>query len=271
MAKPRSRWWLADQSLTSVAGFVSQIAGDGIHEGADNNVQILKYRPGATVFRLCSCEGREQSYVVKVFRLRRLGHKLKYDGLGYNRFGLSEAANLIIASERGLCVPTVYGYGRIRGSSSLVKMSIVVEEDLPSHVSVGRLLRFSCGDRRKTTAVLDCVIPIFSNLYQASCNHIDVNLGSILVGDEGSQRAYLLDFEHAVFHSTPSLNVVMFEAAVFAQGCSKWVGEELITDWLGRLLSALRVQGQAERMNLSRRFHYYRGVHLSRKERKRIR
>ena len=136
-----------------------------------------------------------RSVVAKIFKLAPLRRRLRNQIIGYNRFGLSEAVNLIVAGRRGLTVPTVYGYGHARGLSQLIKVNMDVLEDLAPRVSVGELLRRNAQDQERCEDVLTRTIPVLAGLFRAGCSHIDVNLEAILIETENSRRAFL--FQHA--------------------------------------------------------------------------
>ena len=256
---PQAKWWLSSNDIIPIAQSVLSAEETGDKKSSPESFEILKPRAhGQSVLRLRSPDDLSASYIAKVFTLRRLKHRLKYHRLKQDRFGFAEAANLIIAAERSLNVPKVHGYGQICGACRLVKKSVVITEDLAHHVTVRELLASSKGDEEKNACVLDRTLPLFVGLYNACCNHIDVNLGSFMFsGDDSQRNDYILDFEYAQFYDKPSFEILMFEAAYFANRCKEAVTDEAIRNWQGRLLDAVDVTDKATREKLTERYHYY--------------
>lgn len=256
---PRVKWWLRDESIIPMAQCATSASDEYQKSSSPHNIQILKARAGKQfVLRIKPSELIDQSFVVKVFILHRLKYRLKYHALKYDRFAFAEAANLIIASQRGLNVPKLYGYGTIHGFSQLVKKSVVIREDLSRYVTLGALLKLNREDEEESARILSRTIPMFIDLYQAACNHIDMNLDSIMLsGPNSKQKDFILDFEFAQFHDEPSLEILMFEAAFFANRCSALVADGTIKQWRARLLNAIQGRDNATRRELIKRFNYY--------------
>ena len=268
----KSTWWLKDESLVPVARSILAAVDKCPESSSPDNFQILKQTHDRLILRVLPQNFASQSFIAKIFILSCLRHKLKYHIKKYDRFGFAEAANLIIAAQRGLNVPRIYGYGRIYGSLALIKKSIVLLEDLAHQATVGKLLELNSRDQNKCADILGRTIPVFAGLYKANCNHIDVNPESILLDDEDlKQRVFLLDFEYARFYDRPSLEILMFEAAHFAKACSGWLKEDTINNWVANLLDAIEVRDALSREKTIRRFNYYYfGIRLSRRERIKI-
>ncbi len=263
-------WHLCDTAFVPGAELVSGLSRSPRTNTALESATLLRGREDKDVLRLAIPNSENGSVIAKVFRLRDLSRRFRYQILGYNRFGLSEAFNLIVAAKRGLNVPRVWGYGYVRGSSGLTKTSMVMLEDLAPCVSVGEALAESAGDQECCLDILRRVTPIFKGLFRASCNHVDVNLGAVLLDTRSSQTAFLVDFEHAVFGDRPNLKVLAFEAAYFARACSKYVQRTIARQWFAELLDAAAIIGQSERATITDHFDHYLGVSLSRKDRRRI-
>jgi hypothetical protein len=237
-----------------------------------DNIEVLKpLARGQSVLRVRPLQYTGGSFIAKVFILRKLKHKIKYNTLKYDQFAFAEAANLIIAAERGLNVPEVYGYGCIYEPYGLISKTIVIMEDLADCVTIGELLKLNCGDRKKCAETLHKVIPVFAGLYGAGCNNVDINLGTILLGrDVMEQKGFILDFEYAQFYDTPNLEILMFNAAFFANRCKPLASEEIIIEWLHQLLDAVNIKDTETRIKLIQKFDYYRNTKLRNRERRSV-
>lgn len=267
----RMKWWLRDESLIPVAQSVLSGIDEQNESVSQHNVEILKQGDRRLILRIKPLRFNEKSFIIKVFRLRCLRHRLKYHRRKYHRYGFAEAANLIIASSRGLNVPTVYGYGRIYGPCRLIKMDIIIIQDLVHYTQLYESLKLIKGDEEESAKIFDRTIPIFVNLYEAGCNNIDMNLGAIMLGNEDSKNyGFVLDFEFAKFHDKPSLEILMFEAAHFMKGRYNRLEKETINNWIAKLLDAVKIRDNYNRERAIERFNYYLGTYLSRKERLRI-
>lgn len=264
-------WHLADGSLVSAVECVSRYAHTKDACTAATDIQILRQRRHKQVVRVTTGDAESRSWVAKIFRLASLRRRFRNHVIGYNRFGLGEAANLIVAARRGLTVPRVYGYGYARGPSHLIHMNMIVLEDLAPRVSVSELLKRSAKDQTKCADILMRTIPVLAGLFRAGCSHIDVNLEAILLEAEGSQQAFLLDFEHARFSDRASLEVLAFEAGYFARCCRHWLEREAIDRWFCRLLETVGVTDDMMTRAAVKRFDHYLNVSLSRGERRKIR
>lgn len=267
----RAKLWLCDKSLIPLAQSVPPAIDTYSESASSQDVEVIKRDKRRLVLRINLSQSGEESFIVKVFPLRCLRHRLKYHSMKYDRFAFGEAANLLIAARRGLNVPKVYGYGCIYGSSRLIKKDILILEDLAPRTSVGELLKLNKGDEEKCAKIFSRTIPIFVDLYKAKCNHIGSNISAIMLGDEKSkQDDFILDFEYAKFHNKPSLEVLMFEAAHFAKRCCTWVTKKTMNEWKDKLLDAVEIKDNATRNKIMGYFNYYFDTQLSRKERQKV-
>ena len=216
-------------------------------------------------------EDEQATVVAKIFRLSSLYRRLRHQFAGYNRFALGEAANMITAARRGLDVPRVYGYGYTRGRSGIIKTDVLIMDDLTSCVPVGELLERHAANRDTCEEILNGAARIFTGLFRAGCNHIDVNPGAILLDRDDWTKAFLLDFEHATFHRMPSLEILAFEAAYFSRSCRRWVDKDMIDRWFARLVEATGVTDPGGIKVLTDRFRRYLNRIMSRRERRKIR
>ena len=268
----RAKWWLNNENLIAVAKSCESIIIKNAESDLQHNVELLKREDNRLVFRIKS-PSVAKFFVVKVFPLRCLRHRLKYHWMKYRnrRFAFGEAVSLLIAAERGLNVPKVCGYGQLYGPSMLIKKSVLILENLANHIPIGDILRLNKDDQEKCVNILSRAIPFLVSLYKTGCNHISVNSGCIMLSNEDSQQDdFILDFEYANFFDKPSLELLMFEAATLAKHCRTLITPETIDKWMAELLDAVEIRDRLSRDKLIERFYYHFNTQLSRKKRQKI-
>ena len=260
----KAKWWLRDESLAPLAKSVEGTIRNITHHELRSSVEIFKLTDRKTVFRVEYPNGSGPSYVVKAFLLTRFEHRFKY-----HRYGLNEVVNLLTAIDRGINTPKVYGYGHIYGPLRFVKASIIIMEDLHGLSPIKKLLLKGTDNERHQIFIR--TIPLFVSLYNAGCNHIDVNNEAIMLCEHNlNPNVFLLDFQHARFHSKPSNEILMFEAGRFAKSCQNLVSTKTVNEWLDKLLMAVNINHTNEIKEMKGRFYYYYKAELSRKLRKKI-
>jgi len=192
--------------------------------------------------------------------------------LKYYRYGLDEAVNLLIAAERRLPVPKVYGYGHIYNRYGLVIRSILLEEDLKDLLSLDDYLLLSRRNEDEIIRFFMLTVPILARLYEARCNHIDVNSGAIMISKDDSNKIYILDFERSKWLHKASKEVLMAEAGRLCSMIRNYLSEKVISEWLEQLFSAINIDSDAERKRMVARFlYYFENTHLlSKKERQSV-
>jgi len=258
----RAKWWLKDESLAPLAQSIVGTIRNINHHALQSSIEIFKLTERKAVFRVeypnCSCP----SFVAKAFLLSRFEHRFKY-----HRYGLNEVTNLFKAANRGINTPKVYGFGHIYGLFGLVEASAIIMEDLSSLSPIKKLLLKGTDSERKQ--IFMRTIPSFVSLYNAGCNHIDVNSGAVMLCEYNfNPNVFLLDFQHAKFHSKPSSEILMFEAGHFAKSCRDWISTDTVNEWLDKLLTAVNINHTNEIQEMKGRFYYYCKAELSRKHRK---
>ncbi len=263
-------WHMANRDMVTAAELVSQVAAAPPGSILPAGVDILRQQQRRQVLRVTPREADRTAFVAKIFRLSSFYRRVHHQFAGYNRFALGEAVNLITARRRGLDVPRVYGYGYARDRLGIIKADLVIMENLTSCVPVGELFERHAGNRDACEDILNRVSRIFTALYGAGCNHIDVNPGAILLDRNDWTKAFLLDLEHATFHHMPSLEILAFEAAYFSESCRRWVSENMIDRWFARLAEMIGVTDAAGVRMLTDRFRHYLNRAMSRSERKKI-
>jgi len=268
-------FWLKDPNIAPIAQLSLHTLDKCNQPALPDNIEILKNTPvrKRLLFRITSSTPTEKSFVVKVLTLHLFRLKFKYCWMKYHRYGFAETANLIIAHNRGINVPQVYGYGRIYGSFGLTKKDIVILEDLNHHISFSELLENNKENEEECINLLNRTSPVFVSHYKAACNNWDINPGSVMFDlHDLKLEPLVLDFEYVVFHKKPSLEVLMFLAANFAKGFSDWMNRGIIDSWAAKLLDRVEVENPDVKGKFMKRFDYYMSFpYMPHKERMRIR
>ena len=258
----RTKWWLRDESLAPLAQSIAGTIRNITHHALRSRVEIFKLTDRKAVFRVEHPNGSGPSFVAKAFLLNRFENRFKY-----HRYGLNEVVNLLTAMDRGINTPKVYGYGHIYDLLRLVEASVIILEDFHSLSPIKNLLLKGTDNERHQ--IFMRTIPLFVSLYNAGCNHIDVNSGAIMLCEHNlNPNVFLLDFQHAKFHGKPSSEILMFEAGHFAKSCRDWISTETVNEWLDKLLIAVNINHTNEIQEMKGRFYYYCKAELSRKHRK---
>ncbi len=269
---PGAKWWLNNENLIGAVKSCENIICENTESGVQCEVEILKEEENRLVFRIKASDD-DKFLVVKVFPLRCLRHRLKYHWMKYRnrRFAFGEAVSLLIAADRGLNVPKVYGYGQMYSPRGLINKSVLILENLGDHVAIGDMLEKNRDNQEKCVEILSRATPFLVRLYRAGCNHISVNSGCIMLSTGGSQADdFILDFEYAKFFDSPDLELLMFEAATLAKYCKNFITGETIDKWVAELLDAVAIRDRITRDSLTGRFHYHFNTQLSRKDRQKI-
>jgi hypothetical protein len=224
-----------------------------------DNINILKHTPDhkRLLFRLRLDNQPYQSIIVKTQKIHKLRLRIKYAWMKHYRYGFSEAANLVIAANRGIEVPQVFGYGYIKNGFGLTKTDIVLLEDLgQDSISIVELLEQNKNKPQECGNILDRLIHIFIAHYKAGCNNWDINQGSIIfIWRNGSWYPRVLDFEHIVFYDEPSMENLMFMAGQFAQHLPGWMDIHIVDSWAMKLLDAINIKDDQQRKKWIERFN----------------
>lgn len=235
-----------------------------LHPNESLNGFLIKESSNRSVFRLKVDSERSDisSVIVKSFPMKHLYQRL----YRYRRYGPREAAHLLKAKSRGIPVPGIYGYGQI-SSLGLVDSTIVMMEDLNRHQSISDI--FSAADLQDSgkIEILKRMGSLLVRLYEGSCNHIDINGQSILLGATQVDDR-LIDFHYVAFHQQPSLTVLMFNMAYFGNSIGDAVSEALLESWVRETLTQLSITDSDPWIEAYREFKSKR---LSRKQRLAIR
>lgn len=281
----RTKWWLSNKTFAPLAKSTTDAVRDILEDVIPPHVEILKravfeLTERKIIFRITHPESSEKFFIVKVFLGDRrnltadgkhkttVRIKLRYR-LRSSIYSLNEVARLFRARDKGINTPKVYGYGHIYGLLRLVDASVIIMEDLHDLSPIKKLLLKGTDNERHQ--IFMRTIPLFVSLYNAGCNHINVNSGAIMLCEHNlNPNVFLLDFQHAKFHSKPSSEILMFEAGHFAHSCRNLVSTETVNEWFDKLLMAVNINHTKEIQEMKERFYYYCKAKLSRKHRKKL-
>jgi hypothetical protein len=256
-------FWLKNADMVPIAQSVVSVLAKPDQTTLPDNIEILKDAPvnKRLLFRIKLSVPTRRSVVAKVLNLHLTRLRFKYCWMKYHRYGFAEAANLIIAGERGIRVPHVYGYGRINGSLGLIERDVVILEDLNHHISITELLEQNKNNERECISIINRVIPTLISHYKARCNNWDINAGSLVFDRHDSELdPTVLDLEYVVFLDKPSFEVLMFLAGRVARHvlyAADWMNTEIFYDWAARLLDRAEIADMELRTRLLERFDHY--------------
>ena len=254
-------WWVREPGQVALAASVGAVLERILAGDRREDVHLFKANDRKLVFRFNVPGGAGGSVIAKVFMLKKLRKRL-----AYRRYALDEAGNLLRARAVGIRVPEVIGYGHLRSRFGLVKVGVVILEDLHDRLPVGAVLERKPPCERY--AILQRTSSLFMSLYRAACDHIDVNSQGVMLSEhDADSEASLLDFQHARFYDEPSPGVLMFETGYFVRSCRQWISMGTAGRWLEELLDAIGVRDASEREKLRRAFRFYANADLSRKAR----
>ncbi|MBN2130796.1 MAG: hypothetical protein JW741_14940 [Sedimentisphaerales bacterium] len=222
---------------------------------------VYKWTERRLVFRFCAHGEGDRTLVAKGFLLRNPRDRVK----SY-RYGLEEAANLLMAAQRGISVPTLYGLGIQYGTFRLPTANFLLFECLSEYELVGDLLRKAQGNPTECRAILMRTVPTFVSLYQAGCNHIDIHTKTIMMHRDVERPPKILDFHYARFSDRASLEVLAFEAGFFSGACSEVLHHDMIEEWASLLGERIGLRDVNAQRAFSERVRFYQTNSMSRKE-----
>jgi tRNA A-37 threonylcarbamoyl transferase component Bud32 len=220
------------------------------------SIDLLKQGERRLIFR---AEGLgDEGLIIKSFPLPSLRDKLKY-----KRYAYSEANNLLMASERGLNVPVVLGYGFAK-KRGLPHWNAVCMEEIQG-ASMKELLREAKTDESKL-AILDNITDVVVSFYQAGCNHIDLNCESIIFQKNDLQRPFVIDFQYCVFQDSGQCDILAAHVGHIARDliAKDCMSRELAYAWFERIKPLF---DKYEYPAMTTAFERHLDIKISRKER----
>lgn len=218
---------------------------------------LLKRGPRRLVFRHATTLPDHPKVIVKAFPLETLRHRWRHQ-----KYGQAEAANLLLARERGLPVPRVFAFGWQR-QWGLVTWNALLMEFMKGRPLKEQLVNAEPSTQRE---MLWRVLPLFRRVYETGCNHIDLGPHAILIGEAAAEDC-LIDFQYCRFLKQPDPGTFAAQAGYFAWCLTThWnlAPRELVTEWFDALLETLMLSNRPE---LRRRFQHYREHKASIRER----
>lgn len=256
-----SRWRLRSASLIpAVTAFnAAHRAIRDLPKGSCE--EVYKWTERRQVFRFRGSGTGREFLVAKGFLLKNARQRIK----SY-RYGLDETANLLMAAQRGISVPAIYGFGVQYGKSGLPRGNFLLLECLSDYGLVGDLLEKAKDNPIERRAVLMRTIPVFVSLYHAGCNHVDIHKKTIMMHNDVEKPPKILDFHYARFCDRPNIEVLAFEAGFFVGACSDTLDQGAIEEWLSSLAHEVGLGDESERRAFVERVSFYRREDLSRKQ-----
>ena len=204
---------------------------------------LFKRGPRRLVFRLDSVHPEHPAVMVKAFPLNTLRHRWRH-----KKYGQAETINLLIAEQRGLPVPRVFAHGW-RRQWGLVCWNTLVMEFIDGRPLKEHLTQASGSTNRE---LLWRVLPLFEQVYQTGCNHIDLGPHAILLG-QSTQRDRLIDFQYCRFLDAPAPATFAAQAGYFGWCLTThWnlVPRELVLEWFQAILGRLSLENRSGLENI---------------------
>jgi hypothetical protein len=226
------RWRVSDASWKPVAEVIAGIIKNPARLPDD---AYYKNELRRLIFRLEVPDGKPD-VVVKGFPLKKWKYKIRYKQYAYN-----EALNLIVAKQRGLPVPDVFGLG-CGFRRGLLSWVAVIMEHVPFPCMRDNFIR-GLSDA-EALENLRRTIPSFRKLYLAGCNHIDFGPHSIMLAPDSAAKDVLIDFQYAGFVNAPDQNILAAQLGYFgwAVGTNRaWVSPTMRDQWYSEVLCALDI------------------------------
>lgn len=208
---------------------------------------LFKRGPRRLVFRLDSVHPQYPALMVKAFPLDTIRHRWRH-----KKYGQAETINLLIAEQRGLPAPRVFAHGWSR-QWGLVSWNALAMEFIDGRPLKEYLIHASDSTKRK---LLWRVLPLFEQIYQTGCNHIDLGPHAILLG-QSTQGDRLIDFQYCRFLDAPAPPTFAAQAGYFGWCLTThWnlAPRELVIEWFQALLGRLNLP---DPLNLEKIFQYH--------------
>ena len=216
------KWWLTDPRWKQAA---SEITACILNPGSIDPDKILKHSERRLVFQYFAAD-TGHTFVVKAFPLSLLRHRLKHQKYAY-----SEAKHLLIAKNKGLQVPEVYGYG-LRKKLGLVLFNVVLMQYV-DHFSLIDFLRLK--NANECMEILkQRVSPLFIKMYHAGVNHIDCDPSAIFLSKNDALEDMLIDFQYVSFYQGKSVQTLAAQLGYFTwsvRGQYKFLSRKDLRQW----------------------------------------
>ena len=225
------RWW-SDRTLTPVLEELEATLDRADSEDPDS---VVKKMPGRLVWHWSPRSGGV-SYLVKAYAICGLRRRMRRDDIASR-----EAISQIFASMRGLRVPKVFAFGRVRASDGQW-WCVHCMEWQPLQCMRERFLDEDHRDERPH--LLRRATASLANLYRAGCNHVDFGPHAILLSPSGPTEDVIIDFEGCAFLPAPSPRVLASQIGYFGWSVATnrdWLDKDQILSWFDEVFSHLNL------------------------------
>lgn len=235
------KWWLSGSEWATVVEDVTVFLPQCGEVPPEKGYQVIRRSPRRWIFRYTCQDGPVMQFVVKAFPLTKLRQQIKH-----RRWGWSEFNNLLIARQRGIPAPYPYAYGEWRHWGR-VRMNLVFLEDLAPLKDIISLLREGTLSVSTLFTLFDQMTELFAKFYQASCNHIDLGAGNIMVNPVKPLLPRPIDFQYVSFSLKPSLIILACQTARFARSLREWISLKDFEEWFINLLKKVAPEERPEK------------------------
>lgn len=229
----RARWRLASEDFAPLVQQAESLLANNLVDLEKNpSVEILKKGRNRLCFRLRNASDSTQTVIVKAFPLKGLKNAL----YRYKRYALTEAGNLLHATDQGIAVPQVHAYGVFK-PNMLVHCCAVMMEDLKGWSTLSELLQASPGDEDRIKLIAKTA-PLFKTLYHAGCGNIDLSPYHIMFAPS-SPSIRMIDLHYLRWTSIPSEKAWAITMGVFAERCTNYVSSDQVEKWFIQLMDCI--------------------------------
>jgi len=179
----RLKWWFRDEQVSQTRQVFLDAILNPKAVSPDWRMHAHRRTERKVVLRIEAVNGGT-NFFCKGFLLNTFSRRLRAF-----RCGLDEAANFIRARQHGIAAPRVLGYGQMRDDLGLVRMNMVILEDLEYCVTISQLMQSAAEYDR--AALFHKTTSLFADLYHAGCNHIDINSRAIMLNPKDADSRLL--------------------------------------------------------------------------------
>jgi serine/threonine protein kinase len=243
-------WQWKDDTLANLAEPIGKTlnAPDSIAAG-----DILKQDTNRFIIRHHTDMPSPSSVVVKTFPMAKLKQRL----WRYKRYGPTETANLIEALKRGLPVPELFGCFSQRRAGMTLSTGLVIEDFVGARSVLDEL-----SSNPFTSEISAALCQLLVKLHNCGCNHIDLNLNNIFLGETGELK--LIDFMYVAYHDCGSTRILAFQTAYVINGLTRCGASD---EQVEGLIDALVDELALTRSEFATIVQSFQGRKLPRKER----
>ena len=188
-------------------------------------IQIYKRAHRKCVFLIRQPSEKITELVVKGYPLSKLKDKLKHQ-----KFGWSEALNLIQAEALNIHIPHFHGYIEARKWGFITANGVLIQ-NLSAHKTLMEMLKDSPNDISK---ILDLAIPVISEFYTKGVNYIDMSPHNLMVKDL-SDIPITIDWQSCRFIQPKNVRQLILQAAQFLRYLNETISTQQQDIWTSSL------------------------------------